>query len=228
MSYISIVAIFAFVAFFEIGPGPIPWFIVAELFSQGPRPSAFAVAGLCNWTANFIVGMCFQYVAVRHQHSGYYLIIYLSCSTISQFVFCGKFIISPSLSLSHTAPLWSIRFYHLHCPVAGFLHIHILQSPGDKRPDIWGDCCRFLPACSCRHTEGITWRDEQPGCRFWALSPTSFIPSHSLTYLMKEEYAGWKTHLSLSLFSILDCSMPLFFLFFMRVYIGGERCECCI
>ncbi|XP_075881041.1 solute carrier family 2, facilitated glucose transporter member 1 [Nelusetta ayraudi] len=62
MSYLSIVAIFAFVAFFEIGPGPIPWFIVAELFSQGPRPSAIAVAGFTNWTANFIVGMCFQYV----------------------------------------------------------------------------------------------------------------------------------------------------------------------
>uniref|UniRef100_A0A1A8BK36 Solute carrier family 2 (Facilitated glucose transporter), member 1b n=1 Tax=Nothobranchius kadleci TaxID=1051664 RepID=A0A1A8BK36_NOTKA len=62
MSYVSIVSIFAFVAFFEIGPGPIPWFIVAELFSQGPRPSAMAVAGFCNWTSNFIVGMGFQYV----------------------------------------------------------------------------------------------------------------------------------------------------------------------
>ncbi|XP_030078277.1 solute carrier family 2, facilitated glucose transporter member 1 [Microcaecilia unicolor] len=62
MSYISIIAIFGFVAFFEIGPGPIPWFIVAELFSQGPRPSAIAVAGFSNWTSNFIVGMCFQYV----------------------------------------------------------------------------------------------------------------------------------------------------------------------
>lgn len=65
MSYLSIVAIFSFVAFFEIGPGPIPWFIVAELFSQGPRPSAIAVAGFTNWTANFIVGMGFQYVEVR-------------------------------------------------------------------------------------------------------------------------------------------------------------------
>lgn len=44
MSYISIVAIFGQVAFFS-GPGPIPWFIVAELFSQGPRPAAMAVAG---------------------------------------------------------------------------------------------------------------------------------------------------------------------------------------
>lgn len=65
ISYLSLVAIFGFVAFFEIGPGPIPWFIVAELFSQGPRPAAIAVAGFSNWTSNFIVGMCFQYVEVR-------------------------------------------------------------------------------------------------------------------------------------------------------------------
>ncbi|XP_034733751.1 solute carrier family 2, facilitated glucose transporter member 1-like [Etheostoma cragini] len=62
MSYVSIAAIFSFVAFFEIGPGPIPWFIVAELFSQGPRPSAIAVAGLSNWSANFLVGIGFPYV----------------------------------------------------------------------------------------------------------------------------------------------------------------------
>lgn len=65
MSYVSIVAIFSFVAFFEIGPGPIPWFIVAELFGQGPRPAAIAVAGFSNWSANFLVGMGFQYVEVR-------------------------------------------------------------------------------------------------------------------------------------------------------------------
>lgn len=45
MSYISMLSIYSFVAFFEVGPGPIPWFFVAELFSQGPRPAAMAVAG---------------------------------------------------------------------------------------------------------------------------------------------------------------------------------------
>uniref|UniRef100_A0A3B1JPR4 Solute carrier family 2 member 3a n=1 Tax=Astyanax mexicanus TaxID=7994 RepID=A0A3B1JPR4_ASTMX len=59
LSYLSIAAVFAFVAMFEMGPGPIPWFIVAELFSQGPRPAAMAVAGFSNWTANFIVGISF-------------------------------------------------------------------------------------------------------------------------------------------------------------------------
>ncbi|XP_061090992.1 solute carrier family 2, facilitated glucose transporter member 4-like [Conger conger] len=63
MSYVSMLAIFGFVAFFEVGPGPIPWFFVAELFSQGPRPAAMAIAGCSNWTANFIIGMGFQYIA---------------------------------------------------------------------------------------------------------------------------------------------------------------------
>uniref|UniRef100_A0A671Q9B8 Solute carrier family 2 member 2 n=1 Tax=Sinocyclocheilus anshuiensis TaxID=1608454 RepID=A0A671Q9B8_9TELE len=56
MSYLSMAAIFLF---FEIGPGPIPWLIVAEIFSQGPRPAAIALAGCCNWTCNFIIGMVF-------------------------------------------------------------------------------------------------------------------------------------------------------------------------
>uniref|UniRef100_A0A8C3HAE6 Solute carrier family 2, facilitated glucose transporter member 1 n=3 Tax=Emydidae TaxID=8476 RepID=A0A8C3HAE6_CHRPI len=84
MSYISIIAIFGFVAFFEIGPGPIPWFIVAELFSQGPRPAAFAVAGLSNWTSNFIVGMGFQYV---EQLCGPYVFIIFTALLILFFIF---------------------------------------------------------------------------------------------------------------------------------------------
>uniref|UniRef100_A0A8P4KDN4 Solute carrier family 2 member 3b n=1 Tax=Dicentrarchus labrax TaxID=13489 RepID=A0A8P4KDN4_DICLA len=59
LSYLAIVAVFGFVASFEMGPGPIPWFIVAELFSQGPRPAAMAVSGFSNWTANFLVGLGF-------------------------------------------------------------------------------------------------------------------------------------------------------------------------
>ncbi|XP_060633977.2 solute carrier family 2, facilitated glucose transporter member 3-like [Anolis sagrei] len=64
MNYISIVATLAFVALFEIGPGPIPWFIVSELFSQGPRPAAVAVAGFSNWTSNFLVAMLFPYASL--------------------------------------------------------------------------------------------------------------------------------------------------------------------
>ncbi|XP_061591573.1 solute carrier family 2, facilitated glucose transporter member 1-like [Cololabis saira] len=84
MSYVSVVAIFSFVAFFEIGPGPIPWFIVAELFSQGPRPSAIAVAGFSNWSANFLVGMCFPYV---EQLCGPYVFVIFIVLLLGFFVF---------------------------------------------------------------------------------------------------------------------------------------------
>ncbi|XP_062283898.1 solute carrier family 2, facilitated glucose transporter member 1-like [Scomber scombrus] len=84
MSYISIVAIFSFVAFFEIGPGPIPWFIVAELFSQGPRPAAVAVAGFSNWSANFLVGIGFQYV---EQLCGPYVFIIFTILLLGFFIF---------------------------------------------------------------------------------------------------------------------------------------------
>ncbi|XP_058498025.1 solute carrier family 2, facilitated glucose transporter member 1-like isoform X4 [Solea solea] len=84
MSYVSIAAIFSFVAFFEIGPGPIPWFIIAELFSQGPRPAAIAVAGCSNWSANFLVGMGFQYV---EQLFGPYVFIIFTVMLLGFFVF---------------------------------------------------------------------------------------------------------------------------------------------
>uniref|UniRef100_A0AAY4EBB2 Major facilitator superfamily (MFS) profile domain-containing protein n=1 Tax=Denticeps clupeoides TaxID=299321 RepID=A0AAY4EBB2_9TELE len=84
MSYVCIASIFSFVAFFEIGPGPIPWFIVAELFSQGPRPSAIAVAGFSNWFSNFLVGMCFQYV---EQLCGPYVFIIFTVMLVGFFIF---------------------------------------------------------------------------------------------------------------------------------------------
>lgn len=67
LSYLAIVAVFGFVASFEMGPGPIPWFIVGELFSQGPRPAAIAVSGFSNWTANFLVGLGFPKLEVRRR-----------------------------------------------------------------------------------------------------------------------------------------------------------------
>lgn len=59
MNYVSVVATLLSVTFFQLGPGPIPWFITAELFSQGPRPAAVGIAGVVNWMANFLVGLVF-------------------------------------------------------------------------------------------------------------------------------------------------------------------------
>lgn len=64
MSYLSVVSVLAFVVFFAVGPGSIPWMITAELFSQGPRPTAMAIAVLVNWMANFVVGIGFPSLKV--------------------------------------------------------------------------------------------------------------------------------------------------------------------
>lgn len=64
MSYLSVVSTLSFVVFFAVGPGSIPWLITAELFSQGPRPSAMAIAVLVNWLANFVVGIGFPSMKV--------------------------------------------------------------------------------------------------------------------------------------------------------------------
>ncbi|BFZ25739.1 hypothetical protein BsWGS_28778 [Bradybaena similaris] len=59
---LSIVVSLLYVVFFALGPGSIPWLIVAELFSQGPRAAAMSVAVLVNWISNFIVGYTFPHL----------------------------------------------------------------------------------------------------------------------------------------------------------------------
>lgn len=63
----SVVSTLAFVVFFAVGPGSIPWMITAELFSQGPRPTAMAIAVLVNWLANFVVGIGFPSLKVSRK-----------------------------------------------------------------------------------------------------------------------------------------------------------------
>lgn len=59
LKYLSIVSMMLYIVFFAIGPGSIPWMIVGELFSQGPRSAAVSLAVLVNWSANVAVGQGF-------------------------------------------------------------------------------------------------------------------------------------------------------------------------
>lgn len=59
VSYLAIVLVMAFVIAFAVGPGSIPWFLVAELFNSSARPLATSIAVGVNWTANFVVGLGF-------------------------------------------------------------------------------------------------------------------------------------------------------------------------
>ncbi|KAM8714315.1 hypothetical protein ACLKA7_014445 [Drosophila subpalustris] len=59
LSYVSILFILTFILGFQLGLGPIAYFIGSELLEDAPRPVAMSMGSLFSWTGNFLVGMCF-------------------------------------------------------------------------------------------------------------------------------------------------------------------------
>ncbi|XP_077260184.1 solute carrier family 2, facilitated glucose transporter member 1 isoform X1 [Temnothorax americanus] len=59
MPWVCTVSVLAYVIFYGIGLGPIPFFIGSELFDVGPRPAAMSLGSVFNWGGNFLVGMLF-------------------------------------------------------------------------------------------------------------------------------------------------------------------------
>ena len=64
LSMSSVISLVTYIVFFAWGPGPIPWFLVSELFNQSARPLATSVAVGVNWFANFCISWAFQPIEV--------------------------------------------------------------------------------------------------------------------------------------------------------------------
>lgn len=88
MCYVSIIAMLAYVLFYGLGLGPIPYFIGSELFEVGPRPSAMALGSMSNWGANFLVGMTFP---TLQSNIGSISFVLFAISTIFLFFFIRQF-----------------------------------------------------------------------------------------------------------------------------------------
>ncbi|VEU42399.1 unnamed protein product [Pseudo-nitzschia multistriata] len=58
----ALLAVNLYVFGFEIGLGPIPWLIVAEMFDGKYVTVAMSLCSQLNWACNFIVGMVFPYI----------------------------------------------------------------------------------------------------------------------------------------------------------------------
>jgi MFS transporter, SP family, solute carrier family 2 (facilitated glucose transporter), member 3 len=59
---LALVAVNAYVIFFELGLGPIPWLIVAEMFSAKYVAAAMSASSQVNWACNFMIGFVFPYM----------------------------------------------------------------------------------------------------------------------------------------------------------------------
>mmetsp|Transcript_19656 Transcript_19656/g.25904 ORF Transcript_19656/g.25904 Transcript_19656/m.25904 type:complete len:591 (+) Transcript_19656:163-1935(+) len=62
-NYVALFAVMTYVTFFEIGFGPIPWLIVAEMFDSKYVATAQSISCQVNWLANFTVGISFPYIS---------------------------------------------------------------------------------------------------------------------------------------------------------------------
>ena len=56
---LALAALLGYLAFFEIGLGPVFWVMIAEIYPLRSRPKAMAVATMFNWGFNFLVSYYF-------------------------------------------------------------------------------------------------------------------------------------------------------------------------
>lgn len=58
-SYACILSVVGYISAYQVGLGPLPYFIGSELFEISTRPAAMALSSLASWSGNFIVGLSF-------------------------------------------------------------------------------------------------------------------------------------------------------------------------
>ncbi|XP_022231814.2 facilitated trehalose transporter Tret1-2 homolog [Drosophila obscura] len=59
LGWLPIVSICIFIVFFSIGFGPVPWLVMAELFSEDIKSLGGSIAGTSNWLSAFMVTLLF-------------------------------------------------------------------------------------------------------------------------------------------------------------------------
>lgn len=59
---LALTALFAYIAFFAVSLGPLPWLYMSELFPLALRSRGMAMASVANWSFNFIVVFAFPVV----------------------------------------------------------------------------------------------------------------------------------------------------------------------
>jgi SP family facilitated glucose transporter-like MFS transporter 3 len=59
LGYGSVISVLLFVTLFELGLGPIPWLITAEIFPSSAASTCMTITCSANWIFNFCVGLMF-------------------------------------------------------------------------------------------------------------------------------------------------------------------------
>jgi SP family facilitated glucose transporter-like MFS transporter 3 len=81
---VALVAVNAYVAFYEIGLGPIPWLIIAEMFEAQYVTVIMSLISQWSWFVNFFIGLVFP---TLHKVLGEYTFVPFVVSLALSFLF---------------------------------------------------------------------------------------------------------------------------------------------
>jgi MFS family permease len=89
-SVLSIVGTFAYITFFALGLGPIPFLIVSEVTQPTAKALAQSWGMTMNWLATFVVGFLFPLLKNSWIGGGVYFIFTFMC--VVAFLFVKKYV----------------------------------------------------------------------------------------------------------------------------------------
>merc|ERR1719354_329827 len=81
LGHLSIGLVIFYIVGFAVGPGPIPWILTAELFTQEARPAATMLGCVVNWACNFIIGIPFP--SVQEVTGAYVFLIFMAVCVLA-------------------------------------------------------------------------------------------------------------------------------------------------
>ncbi|NNK77312.1 MAG: sugar porter family MFS transporter [Litoreibacter sp.] len=84
---LALIAANAYVFIFNMSWGPVMWVMLGEMFPNQIRGSGLAVAGLCQWSANFVITMTFPVLLAGVGLAGAYGFYAISAAVSALFVF---------------------------------------------------------------------------------------------------------------------------------------------
>ncbi|XP_066578246.1 solute carrier family 2, facilitated glucose transporter member 1-like, partial [Amia ocellicauda] len=89
MAYLHVAQVFCLIAAYELGPGPISWFIGAELLDQSARPVAMAMSSILNWGAKFLLALI--YPQLLREAGPYTYLLFMGIALIATFFILTRF-----------------------------------------------------------------------------------------------------------------------------------------
>ena len=88
-NYVAVGAVNAYVAFYEIGMGPIPWLVIAEMFEMKYVAVTMSFCGQLSWIVNSVAGLIFP---AMHELLGKYTFVPFGIALAISFVFSWLFV----------------------------------------------------------------------------------------------------------------------------------------